>query len=93
MSKEKKFRYLLDANVFIEAHRRYYAFDIVPAFWSSLLSLHESDEVLSIDRVRGELAAAKDVLADWAIKTAPITFSLRQITLRSRKSTEESSLG
>lgn len=25
--------FVLDANVFIEAHRRYYAFDIAPFFW------------------------------------------------------------
>ena len=29
-------RYLLDANVFIEAYKRYYAFDIAPAFWNNL---------------------------------------------------------
>jgi len=28
--------YVLDANVFIEAARRYYAFDIAPAFWANL---------------------------------------------------------
>ena len=26
-------RYLLDANVFIEAKNRYYGFDFCPAFW------------------------------------------------------------
>ncbi|MBF0147506.1 MAG: DUF4411 family protein [Magnetococcales bacterium] len=29
----KKFDYLLDSNVFIEAKNRYYAFDICPGFW------------------------------------------------------------
>jgi len=29
--------YVLDANVFIEAARRYYAFDIAPPFWESLV--------------------------------------------------------
>ncbi len=27
-------RYLLDANVFIEAKNLYYAFDICPGFWT-----------------------------------------------------------
>lgn len=26
--------YLLDANIFIEASRRYYSFDLAPSFWS-----------------------------------------------------------
>ncbi len=30
--------YLLDANVFITASRRYYAFDLVPTFWSALVA-------------------------------------------------------
>jgi len=30
-------RYILDANVFIEATRRYYAFDLAPKFWDSLV--------------------------------------------------------
>lgn len=29
-------KYCLDANVFVEAHRRYYAFDIAPPFWRAL---------------------------------------------------------
>ncbi|RRD03297.1 DUF4411 family protein [Arachnia propionica] len=28
--------FLLDANVFIEAHRFYHAFDLVPSFWAWL---------------------------------------------------------
>ncbi len=30
--------FVLDSNIFIEAHRRYYAFDICPGFWDSLRS-------------------------------------------------------
>lgn len=47
--------YLLDANVFIEAKRRYYAFDICPGFWDALLMQHENAKVASIDRVKKEL--------------------------------------
>lgn len=58
--------YLLDANVFIEAHRRYYAFDLVSSFWTSLASLLEDDRVSSIDRILDELELGRDELSDWA---------------------------
>ena len=58
--------YVLDANVFIEAARRYYAFDLAPGFWQSLQDHAGNGDVLSIDRVRNELKKGKDDLADWA---------------------------
>jgi hypothetical protein len=58
--------YVLDANVFIEAHRRYYAFDIAPPFWQMLIDNANNGRVLSIDRVGGELKRGNDELADWA---------------------------
>lgn len=58
--------YVLDANVFIEAARRYYAFDLVPGFWQSLLDHAGNGDVSSIDRVSDELEKGKDALADWA---------------------------
>jgi type I restriction enzyme M protein len=59
--------YLLDANVFIEAARRYYAFDLVPRFWTSLVELGRSGRGRSIDRVRDELERGRDRLAEWAV--------------------------
>lgn len=29
--------FALDANVFIQAHREYYAFDVAPRFWEKLI--------------------------------------------------------
>jgi predicted nucleic acid-binding protein len=58
-------KYLLDANVFIEAARRYYAFDLVPAFWKMLINLAENQQIESIDRVRDELLRGSDDLARW----------------------------
>lgn len=58
--------YLLDANVFIEAARRYYAFDLAPRFWQSLTHHAASGRVRSIDRVKQELERGKDELAQWA---------------------------
>ena len=47
--------YVLDANVFIEAAHRYYAFDLAPRFWESLEHHAANGRVRSIDRVRQEL--------------------------------------
>lgn len=67
--------YLLDANVFIEAKRRYYAFDICPGFWDSLVLHHSSGRIGSIDRVRRiELEKGKDDLTVWAESEVPDTF-------------------
>lgn len=58
--------YLLDANVFMEAARRYYAFDIAPRFWERLIEDAESGHVHSIDRVKEEIDRGKDTLKEWA---------------------------
>lgn len=47
--------YLLDANVFIEAKRRYYGFDFCPAFWNWIEMAYENGLVRSIKSVRSEL--------------------------------------
>ncbi len=59
-------RYVLDANVFIEAARRYYAFDIAPPFWENLIQHASNGRLQSIDRVKYELDKGKDELAAWA---------------------------
>jgi len=70
-------RYVLDANVFIEAHQRYYAFDICPGFWLALARQHEKKRVFSIDRIKAELVGSNDPLSDWAKDKAPGTFFKR----------------
>lgn len=57
--------YVLDANVFIQAARRYYAFDVAPRFWDSLEQHAADGHLRSIDRVKQELERGKDELADW----------------------------
>lgn len=59
-------KYVLDANVFIEAHRRYYSFDIAPGFWNQLLHLANNDQICSIDKVLNELTISNDELCKWA---------------------------
>ena len=59
-------RYVLDANVFMEAAARYYALDLAPRFWESLVEHARTGRVMSIDRVQRELTRGKDELAQWA---------------------------
>lgn len=67
-------RYVLDANVFIQAHKAYYAFDTCPGFWLALSRQHEGKRVFSIDKIRAELLALSDPLSQWVKDRAPETF-------------------
>jgi Domain of unknown function (DUF4411) len=49
-------RYLLDANIFIQAKNLHYGFDFCPAFWEWLVKRNEENIVASIEKVRDELA-------------------------------------
>lgn len=66
---KNKVKFLLDANVFIEAYRRYYSFDIAPSFWELLEKFAESGKIISIDRIGNELKKGNndDPLRNWAI--------------------------
>ncbi len=61
--------YVLDSNVFIEAHRRYYAFPICPGFWDALVWHDAAGTWCSIDKIREELMEGKDALTDWVDQT------------------------
>jgi hypothetical protein len=63
--------YVLDANSFIEAKRRYYAFDLCPGFWEALLWHHERGAIGSIDRVKTELQRGGDDLTKWVETVMP----------------------
>lgn len=69
--------YLLDANIFIEANRRYYSFDICPGFWDLLLQFNKSSVVKSIDKVKKELVHGEDELCLWAKRGIPSNFFIR----------------
>jgi hypothetical protein len=58
--------FVLDASVFIEASRRYYAFDLVPAFWETLIEHASRGQLESIDKIKAELDRGKDQLTQWA---------------------------
>jgi hypothetical protein len=59
-------RYLLDANVFIQAKNLHYGFDFCPAFWDWMLEQNAAGLLMSIEKVSDELRAGGDDLADWA---------------------------
>lgn len=67
-------RYVLDANVFIEAHQTYYGFDICPGFWLALVRQHAVKHVFSIDKIKAELVALDDHLKQWVTDKVPGTF-------------------
>ena len=58
--------YLIDSSAFMQAARQYYAFDLAPPFWDSLIEHAANGVVRSIDKVKLELDRGKDELADWA---------------------------
>lgn len=60
--------YVLDTNIFVEAHRTYYSFDIVPKFWNELQQKAQSGLLISIDRVFEEINNHDDAdaLSLWA---------------------------
>lgn len=57
-------KYLLDANIFIQAKNLHYGFDFCPAFWGWLKEQNIIGKVASIEKVADELTG-EDELADW----------------------------
>lgn len=58
--------YLLDTNVFINARRHYYGFDLCPGFWDWLDRGSAAGVVASVEAVFDELIEYGDELSDWA---------------------------
>lgn len=61
-------KFLLDANVFIEAYQRYYSFNIAPSFQDALRQNAETGKLISIDRIFQEINSFDDtdMLKHWA---------------------------
>lgn len=61
-------KYILDANIFIEAARRYYSFDFGTRFWDFLIEKAQNGILFSIDNVLKELKKGdkNDPLRQWA---------------------------
>ncbi len=59
-------KYLLDANVLIQAKNEFCAFDICPGFWEWLDRAHSQGKIFSVKKVQEELLEGNDDLALWA---------------------------
>ena len=70
--------FLIDTDVLITAKNAYYAFDICPGFWQSLIIQHQVGQVHSLDRVRQELLQGRDddELVQWLHRDVPADFFL-----------------
>lgn len=66
--------YVLDANAFVQAHRKFYALDLCPGYWSALEAHHVRGALGSIDRIRSELARNHDPLWTWVESQLPDPF-------------------
>src|SRR5215472_8544895 len=70
--------FLLDSDVFIAAKNAYYAFDICPGFWASVIHAHTEGRARSLDRIRNELLSGRkeEDLVQWVENDLPATFFL-----------------
>jgi hypothetical protein len=66
--------YLLDANVFIAAKNLHYGLDFCPAFWDWLVEKQAEEIVFSVEKVRDEVLAVEDDLAEWIDQRDPSFF-------------------
>lgn len=57
--------FLVDSNFFIQAHRLYYPFDVVPSFWERVKDLTSRGIICSLDKVKNEICANGDELSEW----------------------------
>lgn len=65
--------FILDSNVFIEAHRRYYGLDLCPGFWAALKHYFKQGSLCSLDKIRAELEG-EDGLWTWISGNLPNEF-------------------
>lgn len=62
-------KYLIDANIFMEAARRYYPLDFAKPFWDGLLTFAQQRKVISVDKVLSGIQCGNNSLKDWAETT------------------------
>ncbi len=67
-------KYLLDANVFIQAKNMHYGFDFCPAFWTWLKEKNQEGIVASVEKISDELHSGEDELTEWAGKCGSTFF-------------------
>lgn len=57
-------KYIVDANIFITAHRQRYPFDIAPSFWEQLVE-KAAHKIIILEEVQNEILRGNDLLAEW----------------------------
>lgn len=57
-------KYLIDANVFMTAHRQLYPFDLAPSFWKQLVE-KASNRIVIIEEIQKEIRKGQDLLLEW----------------------------
>ena len=67
-------RYLLDANVFIQAKNLHYGLDFCPAFWEWMIAQNGVGKLASVEKVGDELQGHADQLSVWADARASPSF-------------------
>jgi hypothetical protein len=75
--------YLIDSNVFIQAHRAKYPFDVMPSFWNKMKDLAHQGLIKSIDKVKVELidnGRDGDELKEWCKNDLPASFFINSQT-------------
>lgn len=63
----KKEIFLVDSNSFMTPYRKYYAFDLVPAYWDVIIEPIKDGKIVVLDIVRDEITKGEDDLAEWIV--------------------------
>jgi len=66
--------YVVDSNVFIQAHRINYPLDIAHSFWNKFKQLACDGTIVSIDKVKNEIFKNEDDLKQWCSDNLPGDF-------------------
>lgn len=66
--------YVLDTNVFIQAHRSNYPLDVATSFWNTIKQLAADGHIISIDKVKDEMDRNEDELTAWVDANLPEEF-------------------
>src|SRR5690625_4014995 len=66
--------YVLDTNVFIQAHRSAYPLDVATSFWETIKHLADEVKIISIDKVKDEITKNEDELTLWIDSNLPEDF-------------------
>lgn len=61
-------KFLIDSNSFITPFNQYYAFDLVPAYWTEFSKHTSSGRLILLDIVKDEINKGADDLSDWLNK-------------------------